>query len=281
MDDRVTRLSERELAELSALADGTLPAERRAAVEARVAGSPELQELLDRQRRALAATRSLGGEPAPQSLREAVEARRRSRSAWSRGLRRPAPRLALATGLAVVAAVLAVFLMGGPGGPSVAEAAELADRPASEPAPPRAGESGTQLALDVEGVAFPDFARSFGWRAVGLRRDELDGRDATTVFYEKGGTRVAYVIVAGPALPRPSGAPAAVYRGVTFQALEVDSRLVVTWRRVGHTCVLVVGAPRGRGRGRGDWSPSPRALRGPVRPPRTRGRRRPRRRARP
>ena len=244
MDDRVTSLSERELAELAALADGTLPAERRAAVEARVAGSPELQELLDRQRHALAATQSLASEPVPQSLREAVEARRRARPLWRRGAWRPAPRLALAGGLAVVAAVLAVVLIGGPGGPSVAEAAELADRPASAPPPPRAGENGTQLALDVEGVAFPDFARSFGWRAVGLRRDDLDGRDATTVFYEKGGRRVAYVIVAGPALPRPTGAPATVYRGVTFQTLEVDSRLVVTWRRVGHTCVLVGAVPR-------------------------------------
>ena len=244
MDDRVTRLSERELAELSALADGTLPAERRAAVEARVAGSPELQELLDRQRHALAATQSLASEPVPQSLREAVEARRRSRSAWSRGLRRPAPRLALATGLAVVAAVLAVVLVGGPGGPSVAGAAELADRPASEPPPPRAGVSATQLALDVEGVAFPDFARSFGWRAVGVRRDELDGRDATTVFYEKGAREIAYVIVAGSGLPRPSGVPVRVYRGVRFQTLEVNGRLAVTWRRVGHTCVLVGTAPR-------------------------------------
>jgi anti-sigma factor RsiW len=35
-----SELSEQELAELCALADGTLPAERRAAVEARVAASP-------------------------------------------------------------------------------------------------------------------------------------------------------------------------------------------------------------------------------------------------
>jgi anti-sigma factor RsiW len=38
------------MAELSALADGTLPADRRAEVEARVAASPELQELVERQR---------------------------------------------------------------------------------------------------------------------------------------------------------------------------------------------------------------------------------------
>jgi hypothetical protein len=47
MSDTVSQLSERELAEFAALADGTLPAERRAEVEARVAASPELQELLE------------------------------------------------------------------------------------------------------------------------------------------------------------------------------------------------------------------------------------------
>jgi hypothetical protein len=152
--------------------------------------------------------------------------------------------LAFAGGLAIVAAVVAVVLIGGPGGPTVAEAAELADRPASGPPPAPSGDSGTQLALDVEGVVFPDFARSFGWQPVGIRRDELDGRDATTVFYEKGARRIAYVILAGPALPRPSDVPVNVYRGVRFQTLRVDSRLAVTWRRVGHTCVLVGTAPR-------------------------------------
>ncbi|MGH3114060.1 MAG: hypothetical protein ACRDOP_11415, partial [Gaiellaceae bacterium] len=235
MGDPPSGRSEQELAELCALADGTLPAERRASVEARVAASPELQELLDRQRRALAETQTLADEQAPESLREAVESRRRARGARSGRPWRLAPRLAFAGGLAVVLAVVAVVLIGGPAGPTVAEAAELADRPPSGPAPPPSGESGTQLALDVEGVVFPDLARSFGWRAVGMRRDELDGRDATTVFYEKGAGEIAYVIVAGPGLPRPSDVPVSVYRGVRFQTLRLDGRLAVTWRRVGHT----------------------------------------------
>jgi anti-sigma factor RsiW len=45
--------SRRDLAELSALADGTLDATRRAAVQARGAGSVELSELYERQRRAV------------------------------------------------------------------------------------------------------------------------------------------------------------------------------------------------------------------------------------
>src|SRR5919108_212366 len=93
-------LSEQEMAELCALADGTLPAERRAAVEARVAASPALQELLERQRRAGTATRVLADEPVPPSLRAAVEAGRRPRE-HRRGPRlRPVPRVAVAGALA-------------------------------------------------------------------------------------------------------------------------------------------------------------------------------------
>jgi anti-sigma factor RsiW len=243
MSDAGSELSEHELAELSALADGTLPAERRPAVEARVAASPELQRLLERQRRSLAATQALTGEPTPETLRATVEAQRRGRDsrrsrAWL------LPRLGVAGALVAVAAVAAVVLSGGPGAPTVAEAAQLADQEPSAPAPPPAGDSGTQLALDVDGVAFPDLLRSFGWRAVGARRDKLDGRNATTVFYEKGAKRIAYVIVSGSGLPRPSGAEGTTREGVLLQTLQVDGRPVVTWRRNGRTCVLIGAASR-------------------------------------
>jgi hypothetical protein len=242
MSELASGLSERELAELCALADGTLPAERRAAVEARVAASPELQRLVERQRQAVTAIQSLADEPTPESLRAAVEARRQARSPRRERAWRLTPRLGLAGALAAAVVVVAVVLFGGNGGPTVAEAAQLAERPPSAPAPAPAGNSGTKLALDVEGVAFPDLQRSYGWRAVGVRRDSLDGRDVTTVFYAKGGRRIAYVIVAGPGLPRPSGAEGTLYRGIRFQTLRVDGRRGVTWRRVGHTCVLIGAA---------------------------------------
>ena len=66
------------MADLSALADGTLPPDRRAEVEARVAASPELRELLERQRRALLAVQAIAAEEVPESLQVAVEARRRA-----------------------------------------------------------------------------------------------------------------------------------------------------------------------------------------------------------
>lgn len=244
MSEAAGRPSEAELAELGALADGTLPPERRAAVEARVAASPELQELLERQRRALAATRALAGEPVPASLAAAVEAGRRDRGRRSRAWS-PVPRLGLAGALAVaVAVVAAVVLTGGSGAPTVAEAARFAAAAPSGPAPRPVGDDGTRLEVAVDGVVFPDLLRSYGWRAAGVRHGELDGRDATTVSYAKDGRRIAYVVVGGDGLARPSTGESTTRDGVRFQTLRVDGRLVVTWRRLGHTCVLTGDASR-------------------------------------
>lgn len=227
------------MAELCALADGTLPSERRPAVEARVAASPELQAFLERQQQAVGATRELASEPVPESLRTSVEALRRRRGASRRGRGWLIPRTVAGVALAAAAAVIAVVVLTeGPGAPSVAEAARFAAQTPNASAPRPIGD-GTRLAADVEGVVFPDLLQSYGWRAVGLRRGELDGRRATTVVYEKDGRRIAYAVVAGRGLTRPTNAEKAERAGVLFHTLRVDGRLVVTWRRLGHTCVLV------------------------------------------
>jgi anti-sigma factor RsiW len=242
MSDAVSGLSEREIAELAALADGTLPAERRAEVEARIAASPELLELVERQREAVAAIHALSGEAPPASLVESVEALRSKRKVPRS---RFVPRLALAGGLAAVAAVVAaIVLSGGPGGPTVADAARLANEPPNAPAPPPLGKGSTKLALDVQGVAFPNLAKWAGWDTVGARRGRVDGRNATVVLYRRDGRRIAYVIVAGSGLPRPSGGQATTRSGVEYQMLRLNGRLAVTWLRGGHTCVLTGEATR-------------------------------------
>jgi hypothetical protein len=94
----------RELAELAALADGSLPADRRGALEEQVAASPELADRLAEQQRAVAlAQRAAGDVMAPEDLRARIEARRNARPAR-------APRRSLLVGAAAAAAVGAVAI---------------------------------------------------------------------------------------------------------------------------------------------------------------------------
>jgi anti-sigma-K factor RskA len=91
-----------EIAELAALADGSLPPERRAVLEARVAADSELADRLAEQQRAVALVRSAAAEvEAPASLRERIEAPQRAR-------RRPATRRLAVVGAAAAAVVAAV-----------------------------------------------------------------------------------------------------------------------------------------------------------------------------
>jgi Anti-sigma-K factor rskA, C-terminal len=71
---------DREHAELAALADGSIAPERRAAVEARVAASPELATRLAEQERAVGLMRGAAAEvDAPASLRSRIERQRAER----------------------------------------------------------------------------------------------------------------------------------------------------------------------------------------------------------
>src|SRR6185437_11524985 len=154
----------------------------------------------------------------------------------TRPRRRRAPRLALAAATAVAVAIVAALLLsGGPGGPTVADAARLAAQPLTG-APPAS--TGTRLSASVDGVSFPDFARAYGWHALGIRHGEVAGRPATVVYYGKGTKRLAYAIVSGPGLKPPSGEET-TKGGVQYDRALLDGRLVVTWQRGGHTCVLI------------------------------------------
>jgi len=93
-----------ESAELAALADGSLPADRRGAIEERVAASPELADRLAEQHRAIALAQSAAAEvKAPDDLRAHIEARRQARSARL-------PRRVLVAGAAAAVVVGAVAL---------------------------------------------------------------------------------------------------------------------------------------------------------------------------
>ena len=102
----------REIAELAALADGSLAPERRAALEAQVAASPELADLLAEQQRAVALTRSAAsGVEAPAGLRARIDAQRRPRRAHVP--RRLGLAGAAAIAIAAVAVGVGVFRSGG------------------------------------------------------------------------------------------------------------------------------------------------------------------------
>ena len=78
-----------------------------------------------------------------------------------------------------------------------------------------------------------------GLRASGVRRDDVQGRLLTTVFYRGHGSRVAYTIV--PGAPLRAGHDVRTIRrgGLSISAFATTGhRLVVMWLRRGHTCVL-------------------------------------------
>ena len=233
-----TKPSDRELAELSALADGTLDPSRRPEVEAWIAASPELTALYERERRLVSVLhQARATERAPAALRARIEAAR------------PAPRTVVRRRIlygggfagAVAAAALAVILLlpsGTPGAPSLSAAATLATRgptmaaPAPDPSNPAA-----RLNQSVGAVYFPNWTNRLHWSAYGERVDRLSGRNAVTVYYKWRGAQIAYTIVSAPALAEPA-APRTWLDGTEMRTLTVHGRLVVTWRRAGDTCVL-------------------------------------------
>ena len=222
--------------QLAALADGSLPAERRRALEDEISRSPKLSALLAEQQLATSLVRGLD-VTAPPALRAHVNGLTRERASR----RRPAlrPRLALVGGAAAaVVAVLALALPGGVGGPTVIEAANLSTLAPTQPAPPQSPLHSDLLTVSQSGVSYPDWEGRFAWRATGVRTDTLGGRTATTVFYTRGPSRIGYSIVSGNPLTGSGGWRTVVRSGVTLHVRQNSGLSIVTWERGAHSCVL-------------------------------------------
>lgn len=235
--------SPRELADLSALADGSLDPRRREEVESKIAASADLTALYERERRVVELVRAASSEiQAPAALRARIEASRPSRPVRAR--RRMMYGGSLAGALAAVALALALILPGGtPGAPSVSQAAGLAMLGASQGAPMPEQGSPNRLEATIEGLYFPNWATRMRWHAVGQRTDHINGRNAVTVYYGAGNRQVAYTIVGAPELKAPAGS-VTKESGVEYRSFEQNGRTVITWRRAGHTCVLsATGVP--------------------------------------
>lgn len=203
----------------------------------------------DTQRRMAGIVRSIEiGAPASlhNSVRELTTAaahREGARNGWARvPLPRPSALLvgALASAAGLVVVLVLALGSGGPSAPTVLQASILGLRPAIIGAPEENPHAPGQLAISADGIPYPYWNRRFGWQTAGARSDELGGRKVTTVFYANStGRRIGYSIVAGRALPLPSGGHAAAWHGTRFDVLHPGSSTVVTWRRAGHTCILV------------------------------------------
>jgi anti-sigma factor RsiW len=231
------RLSDEQLADLARLADGTLPPERRAEVEAQVAASPELTRVLHSQALTLdALNRTAAQTGAPARLRADIERRRAPRA--RRGRITPRLRGAMVAGTAVVlaAALILPSVLAGP--LTVADAAAFSEKPPSGRAPASVPGTPQLLTANVEGVPFPDYAAKFGWKPIGTRHDTAHGRNVTTVYYRKGNRVMAYSIVSGNMLEWPSHARKSKRGDEVYRTFQTDGRTVVTWERGGHTCVL-------------------------------------------
>jgi hypothetical protein len=150
-----------DLADLAALADGSLAPERRATLEARVAASPELAERLAEQQRAVALAWSAAEQvSAPASLRAHIERQRRAQ-------RTRVPRRVVLVG-AAAAAALAVAAVVGVFGSSTSAERFHANLAATSLAPGAAGRatltkttSGWRIELDASGLPRLDAGRFY------------------------------------------------------------------------------------------------------------------------
>lgn len=247
-------------AELTRLADGTLPKPAHEALRARVARSPELQARLREQERAVGLVNAAAELTAPAGLRASVQEAadasivgraRRRRAADRRRIAvwRPRASIALVALAAMLVAVVSIALHGG-ASPTVDRTARLALAAATGPPPAVDPSDPGLLSLRASGasrIPFPSYNRLGRWRASGVRHDTLDGRRVTTVFYAVGSARAGYSIVSGGALPVPRGSHLRGPHGVLYVLASSDGARLITWRRDGHTCVI---ASRSLGRGK-------------------------------
>ena len=140
-------LTDADLGELAALADGTLAGAERDRVLARVEASPRLQELVSRQRASIEAIAALD-DAAPQALHARIEAICSLEPEHEPAVRSRRPRLSRlipAGGLAAALAAVALFFVissGSDAAPTIGETANLAalgparSGPAVDPADP-------------------------------------------------------------------------------------------------------------------------------------------------
>jgi len=148
----------------------------------------------------------------------------------------------LAGGLAAAAAaviVALVIVLGSGGGPAIDDAVALAQRTPTSDAPAVDPTNPKRVQEQVGGVWFPNYDGYTGWKPIGSRTDDLDGRRAVTVAYQGAGGPVSYTIVDGAPLEVPEGVPWHDYDRFRAAILRDDGgERVIAWEKGGRTCII-------------------------------------------
>lgn len=87
-------------------------------------------------------------------------------------------------------------------------------------------------------TGFAANAAADGWLPIGTRTDRLEGRDTTTTFWEKAGSRLAYTTVSGDPVQIPQTGRQTGRAGVLLRSFDEDGRTAVAWTENGHTVVI-------------------------------------------
>ena len=87
-------------------------------------------------------------------------------------------------------------------------------------------------------TGFAANAAADGWVPIGTRTDRLEGRDTTTTFWEKAGSRLAYTTVSGDPVEIPQTGRQTGRAGVLLRSFDEDGRTAVAWTENGHTVVI-------------------------------------------
>jgi hypothetical protein len=174
-----------------------------------------------------------------QAALDAITGGRRQRAATAE----VGPAIAGGAAVAAVAAIVLAASLDGHGSSTLRLSAYVAfaARPATIAAPAKGPGHSGRLAIAVDGLAFPDWEHSNGWRTMGARADLLRGHAVTMVFYaDANGARIGYSIVAPP--PPPLSWPkrsAVVSRAdVRYWVQSVGGEAVIAWSHAGHRCIL-------------------------------------------
>jgi hypothetical protein len=198
-------------------------------------GDPQVERELAERGRALIAA-AVAETSAPLALRERIDRdRERARPAARRRRLGVVGSLAAVAAAAIAALVISV---GSSSAPGVLATVQLAGKGPALPAPRHDPANPVLLQTKIEGLPFPYWADKFQWRAAGARTDRIEDRDATTVYYDRDGARLAYTILGGEAIAAPDDARTVYVRGKEYHLITRGDQRIVVWDRAGHTCVM-------------------------------------------